>query len=58
MNARLAESLVRKWQNVKSQALGPQHNLEELSEVKESHYPDAIKYFHYSMYPHTSLLGF
>ncbi|CAK9178455.1 unnamed protein product [Ilex paraguariensis] len=33
MDARLAEGLVRKWQNVKSQALGPDHCLEKLSEV-------------------------
>lgn len=34
MEARFAESLVRKWQNIKSQALGPDHRLEKLSEVK------------------------
>lgn len=33
MDARYAESLVRKWQNVKSQALGPGHHVEELPEV-------------------------
>lgn len=33
MDARLAESLVRKWQNIKSQALGPDHHHEKLSEV-------------------------
>ncbi|OVA20418.1 protein of unknown function DUF4101 [Macleaya cordata] len=35
MDARLAESLVRKWQNIKSQALGPQHYLAQLPEVLE-----------------------
>ncbi|KAL0928169.1 hypothetical protein M5K25_000038 [Dendrobium thyrsiflorum] len=35
MDARLAESLVRKWQNIKSQALGPDHHLEELPTVLE-----------------------
>ncbi|KAI3959159.1 hypothetical protein MKX01_023835 [Papaver californicum] len=35
MDARLAENLVRKWQTIKSQALGPQHNLAELPEVLE-----------------------
>ncbi|KAL7117427.1 hypothetical protein ACP275_03G071100 [Erythranthe tilingii] len=33
MDARFAESLVCKWQNVKSLALGPDHCLEKLSEV-------------------------
>lgn len=33
MDARLAEDLVRRWQNVKSQALGPSHSLEKLPEV-------------------------
>ncbi|XP_027092127.1 protein ACCUMULATION AND REPLICATION OF CHLOROPLASTS 6, chloroplastic isoform X1 [Coffea arabica] len=33
MDARLAENLVRKWQNIKSEALGPDHCLEKLSEV-------------------------
>ncbi|PKI77402.1 hypothetical protein CRG98_002175 [Punica granatum] len=33
MDARLAESLVRKWQVIKSQALGPDHCLEKLPEV-------------------------
>nr|GMD84778.1 protein ACCUMULATION AND REPLICATION OF CHLOROPLASTS 6, chloroplastic [Ipomoea batatas] len=33
MEARFAESLVRKWQNIKSQALGPDHRLEKLSEI-------------------------
>ncbi|KAL2499417.1 Protein ACCUMULATION AND REPLICATION OF CHLOROPLASTS 6 [Abeliophyllum distichum] len=33
MDARFAEILVRKWQNIKSQALGPDHFLGKLSEV-------------------------
>ncbi|KAL1815747.1 hypothetical protein ACET3Z_018321 [Daucus carota] len=33
MDARLAESLVRKWQSIKSQALGSNHFLGNLSEV-------------------------
>ncbi|XP_071733208.1 protein ACCUMULATION AND REPLICATION OF CHLOROPLASTS 6, chloroplastic-like [Rutidosis leptorrhynchoides] len=33
MDARYAEGLVRKWQNIKSQALGPDHSLAKLSEV-------------------------
>ena len=33
MDARLAENLVRKWQAVKSLALGSDHCLEKLSEV-------------------------
>ncbi|XP_030446839.2 protein ACCUMULATION AND REPLICATION OF CHLOROPLASTS 6, chloroplastic [Syzygium oleosum] len=33
MDAKLAESLVRKWQFIKSQALGPDHSLEKLPEV-------------------------
>ncbi|KAH7692689.1 Protein ACCUMULATION AND REPLICATION OF CHLOROPLASTS 6-like IMS domain-containing protein [Dioscorea alata] len=33
MDARLAENLVCKWQNVKSHALGPDHYLAELPEV-------------------------
>ena len=35
MDARVAEGLVRKWQNIKSQALGPDHCLEKLSEVRK-----------------------
>lgn len=35
MDAKLAESLVRKWQFIKSQALGPDHCLEKLSEVRQ-----------------------
>ncbi|KAK9165263.1 hypothetical protein Scep_000454 [Stephania cephalantha] len=35
MDARFAESLVRNWQNIKSQALGPQHCLSKLPEVLE-----------------------
>ncbi|ONI32513.1 hypothetical protein PRUPE_1G370400 [Prunus persica] len=33
MDARIAEGLVRKWQNIKSQAFGPNHSVESLSEV-------------------------
>lgn len=33
MDARLAENLVRKWQMLKSQALGPNHAVARLSEV-------------------------
>ncbi|PSS19816.1 Protein ACCUMULATION AND REPLICATION OF CHLOROPLASTS 6 like [Actinidia chinensis var. chinensis] len=33
MDAKFAEGLVRKWQNIKSQALGPDHCLGKLSEV-------------------------
>lgn len=33
MDAKLAESLVHKWQVIKSQALGPNHCLERLPEV-------------------------
>ncbi|GER26580.1 protein ACCUMULATION AND REPLICATION OFCHLOROPLASTS 6 [Striga asiatica] len=33
MDARFAENLVRKWQSVKSLALGPDHSIEKLSEV-------------------------
>lgn len=33
MDAKLAENLVRKWQNIKSLALGPEHCLGKLSEV-------------------------
>lgn len=36
MDARFAENLVRNWQNVKSQALGPDHSLGKLSEVSFS----------------------
>lgn len=34
MDAKLAEGLVRKWQNIKSQALGPHHCVGKLSEVR------------------------
>ncbi|XP_052201592.1 protein ACCUMULATION AND REPLICATION OF CHLOROPLASTS 6, chloroplastic [Diospyros lotus] len=37
MDAKFAEDLVRKWQNIKSQALGPDHYLEKLSEVLDGH---------------------
>ncbi|KAL9229189.1 hypothetical protein vseg_004682 [Gypsophila vaccaria] len=33
MDARLADDMVRRWQNIKSQALGPSHSFEKLSEV-------------------------
>eukprot|EP00252_Welwitschia_mirabilis_P011426 TRINITY_DN25681_c0_g1_i1.p1 TRINITY_DN25681_c0_g1~~TRINITY_DN25681_c0_g1_i1.p1 ORF type:complete len:807 (-),score=168.71 TRINITY_DN25681_c0_g1_i1:164-2584(-) len=33
MDARLAENLVRKWQLIKSQALGPNHDVSELPEI-------------------------
>ncbi|XP_073142785.1 protein ACCUMULATION AND REPLICATION OF CHLOROPLASTS 6, chloroplastic [Henckelia pumila] len=33
MDARFAESLVRKWQSIKSLALGPDHNFGKLTEV-------------------------
>ncbi|KAK0577481.1 hypothetical protein LWI29_033576 [Acer saccharum] len=33
MDAKLAEDMVRKWQNIKSQALGPDHLLGKLPEV-------------------------
>ncbi|KAK7291225.1 hypothetical protein RIF29_06191 [Crotalaria pallida] len=33
MDARVAEALVRKWQNIKSQAFGPDHHLGRLQEV-------------------------
>lgn len=36
MDVRLAEGLVRKWQNIKSQALGSNHCFENLSEVSNS----------------------
>lgn len=35
MDARIAEGLVRKWQNIKSQAFGPDHCLERLPEVTQ-----------------------
>lgn len=34
MDARLAEDIVRKWQNIKSQAFGPDHSLGKLPEVR------------------------
>ena len=33
MDANLAESIVRKWQNYKSLAMGPTHQLDPLKEV-------------------------
>ncbi|KAK4782604.1 hypothetical protein SAY86_016706 [Trapa natans] len=37
MDAKLAESLVRKWQVIKSQALGPNHCIDKLPEVLDGH---------------------
>lgn len=34
MDARVAESVVRKWQDIKAQAFGRDHHLEKLEEVK------------------------
>jgi hypothetical protein len=34
MSARVAETLVRKWQHIKSQAFGPDHCLGRLQEVR------------------------
>ncbi|KAJ6931483.1 protein ACCUMULATION AND REPLICATION OF CHLOROPLASTS 6 [Populus alba x Populus x berolinensis] len=36
MDARFAEDIVRKWQNIKSQAFGPDHCLAKLPEVLDS----------------------
>lgn len=36
MDARIAESLVRNWQNIKSQAFGADHRLERLQDVSKS----------------------
>lgn len=36
MDARSAEVLVRKWQEIKSEALGPDHCLGKLPEVREN----------------------
>ena len=47
MDARFAETLLRKWQNIKSQALGPDHCVAELPEVKT--YPFLIKFSLYSV---------
>lgn len=33
MDARIAEGIVRKWQNIKSEAFGPDHCLDKLPEV-------------------------
>lgn len=33
IDARIAEGIVRRWQNVKSQAFGPDHCLDKLPEV-------------------------
>lgn len=40
MNARVAEALVCNWQNIKSQAFGPDHCLERLQEVRNSNLSD------------------
>ncbi|KAK6938912.1 ARC6, IMS domain [Dillenia turbinata] len=37
MDAKFAEGLVRKWQTIKSQALGPDHSLGKLPEVLDGH---------------------
>jgi hypothetical protein len=34
MDAKLAEDIVCKWQNIKSKALGPDHSAAVLQEVK------------------------
>lgn len=34
MDAKFAENIVRKWQNIKSQALGANHSIGKLSEVR------------------------
>ncbi|PON51983.1 DnaJ domain containing protein [Parasponia andersonii] len=36
MDARIAEGLVRKWQNIKSQGFGPDHCIDKLAEVLDS----------------------
>ncbi|KAJ1277621.1 hypothetical protein BS78_04G017400 [Paspalum vaginatum] len=33
MDAKLAEDIVRKWQSIKSKALGPEHSIAELQEI-------------------------
>ena len=35
MDARIAEGLVRKWQNIKSLAFGPDHCIGKLAEVSK-----------------------
>lgn len=35
MDARFAEDIVCKWQNIKSEAFGPNHRLEKLPEVRK-----------------------
>lgn len=42
MDARFAETLVRKWQNVKSQALGPDHYVSKLPEVRERPFYNSV----------------
>jgi hypothetical protein len=34
MDAKLAEDIVRKWQSIKSKALGPEHTVTALQEVR------------------------
>lgn len=34
MDARFVEDIVRKWQNIKSQAFGPDHSIGKLPEVR------------------------
>jgi hypothetical protein len=34
MDAKLAEDIVRKWQSIKSKALGPEHSAPALQEVR------------------------
>ena len=34
MDAKLAEDIVRKWQSIKSKALGPEHSAAVLQEVR------------------------
>lgn len=34
MDAKLAEDIVRKWQSIKSKALGPEHSAAALQEVR------------------------
>lgn len=47
MDARFAEGVVRKWQSIKSQALGPDHCLGKLPEVRKS-----LVYWHLIPFAH------
>lgn len=38
MDSKFAEAFVRKWQVIKSQAIGPDHHIEKLPEVGEYPY--------------------